>query len=530
MRKLLLLFAAALFAAPPAAAAEPTVELKIKAIKDLLPLAQYLGDLAGQGEQAEQGAKFVEAMAGKKGVIEGIDITKPIGFYATMTPNVIDSPMVVLVPVGDEKAFLNLLTGKLNLGPEKGDGDIYSVTVPNVPPKVYFKFHKGYVCVTVHNKATLDADTLLDPKDLFAKEQTSVLTLSVNLDRIPADVRKTVLGQMELKLADEKAKPAKTPAEEKAKALAIDATFAGVTSLFTDGKTASLSLNIDPKADDIGLDFSLTAKDGSDLKSLFASVAKRAAVAPLAAGKNAILSVAANLQIPESLMKKYSDVIDLAVGDALEKAKDNDRDAAKKFFDAVEPTLKAGTLQFGLSLSGSAGKHEVLAAVRTTSGKQIEALAKEFAPFIPEDKAKVKFDVEKVGAAALHEIVPPADEKVEKLFGKDKSVWLTTADDLFVVGFGGDATAAKKLARATPAPSPILAVELSVAWVTLLGDSKTKGEQSDALVRETFGDVKVRGNDTFKVLVTAGEKLSLNATIKGKALKLIAALGKKEKE
>lgn len=529
MRKLLLLFAAVLFAAP-ASAAEPTVELRIKAIKDLLPLAQYLGDLAGQGEQAEQGAKFVEAMAGKKGVIEGIDITKPIGFYATMTPNVIDSPMVVLVPVGDEKAFLNLLTGKLNLKPEKGDGDVYSVTVPNVPPTVYFKFHKGYVCVTAHNKSALDADTLLDPKELFAKEQTSVLTLSVNLDRIPADVRKTVLGQMELKFADEKAKPAKTPAEEKAKALAIDATFAAVTSLFTDGKAATLSLNIDPKTDDIGLDFSLTAKDGSDLKSLFASVAKRAAVAPLAAGKNAVLSVAANLQVPESLMKKYADVIDLAIGEALENAKGNDRDGAKKFFDAVEPTLKAGTVQFGLSLSGSGGKHEVLAAVRTTSGKQIEALAKEFAPFIPEDKAKVKFDVEKVGSAALHEIVPPADEKVEKLFGKDRSVWLTTSDDLFVVGFGTDAAAAKKLAQATAAPPPILAVEVSFARLMPIAEPKLKEEQFKSLIQEAFTDGKFEGNDTLKVLVTGGEKLSTSVTIKGKAVKLLASIDKKKKE
>lgn len=528
MRKLLLLFAVSLFAIPPVAAAEPTVELKIKAIKDLLPLAEYLGDLGGQAEQAEQGAKFIEAMAGKKGVIEGIDITKPIGFYATMTPAVVDSPMVVLVPVGDETAFLNLLKSKLNLAPEKGEDDVYTVVVPNVPPKVYFKFHKGYVCVAVHSKAALDEKSLLDPKEFFAKPESAILSLAVHLERIPAEVRKTVLGQIELKLADEKAKAAKTPVEEKAKALALDATLSGLASLMNEGKTATMKFNIDPKSDDIALEFALTAKDGTDLKSLLVSSAKRKAVATLAAAKDAIVSVAVNLQVPESMKKKYEELIDLVIADGLENAKGNDRDGAKRVFDVIEPTLKSGVLQMGLAMTPStSGKHELLTALRVVSGKEVEKLAKEFAPFIPEEQVKIKFDVEKSDSAALHEVIPPANNDIEKVFGKG-SVWLSMADDLFVVGLAPDGSAAKKLAATVAGPSPILAVEASLARLMPLAEPNTKPEIFKVLGQEVFADGKPAGKDTLKLNVAGGESLNVNLSIKGRAAKFLALLQKKK--
>lgn len=532
MRKLLILALAAVVSlpAPVLRAAEPTVELRIKAIKDLLPLAEYLGDLAGQGEQAEQGAKFVEAMAGKKGVIEGIDITKPIGFYATMTPAVIDSPMVVLVPVGDEKAFLNLLTGKLNLMPDKGEDDIYSINVPGVPPKVYFKFHKGYVGVTVHNKAALEGNAILDPKEFFAKPESAILALSVHLDRIPMEVRKTVLGQLELKLADEKAKPAKTPAESKAKALALDATYDGIAAILGDGKTASLKLNIDPKTDDIGLQFSFGGKPSTDLNKLLAGYSGRKAVAPTAAAKDAIVSLGVNVQVPEGMKKKYGELVDLLIAEGLENAKGNDRDAAKKVFDALEPSLKSGILELGAALTPTEdGKHEVLAALRVASGKGIEALLKEFAPFIPEGQAKVKFDVEKIGAANLHEIIPPVQAEAERLFGVSR-LWLSTADDLLVVGFAPGNAAVKKLAAAPAGTTPIIAFETSVARLMPIVEPQTKAEIFKVLNQEVFADGKPAGKDTIMLSVTGGDELKVNFTIKGRAAKFLALLQKKKAE
>ncbi len=509
-------------------AAEPTIELRVKAVKDLLPLAPYLADFAGQAEQAEQGVKFVEAMAGKKGIIEGIDITKPIGLYASMTPNVIDSPIVAFVPVGDETAFLNLLKGKINLSPEKGDGDIYSLNIPGVPPTVYFKFFNGYACVAVHNKSALSEDQLLDPTKFFEKKEDAVLALSVHFNRIPADVRKTFLGQLELKLADEKAKPAGSPAEEKAKAFVMDGMLNGIKKLMDEGKTASLKLQIDPKTDDIGLEFDLNATSGTDLNALLNSAVTRKSVAPLAAVKDAIVSVAVNVQVPETMKKNYGEIMDLVIAEALEKAQGNDRDVAKRFFEALEPTMKAGVFQLGLSLS-AAGKdqHEFLMALKVASGKEIEKLAKEFAPFIPEGQAKVNFDVEKLGSALLHQVIPPANDQVEKLFGKS-SVWLTTSDDLIVAGLSPTSDSVKKVAAFAAAPAPIVSVSVSVAQLMPIVEPKTNPAIFKSLNQDVFQSETFAGKDTFTLTVTGGNQLTVRLSMKGKAAKYLALLQQKK--
>lgn len=530
MRSILIAAAILAFGIMPIRAAEPTVEVKIKAIKDLLPLAEYLGDLGGVAEQADQGAKFIEAMAGKKGIIEGIDINKPIGFYASMTPAVVDSPMVVLIPIGDEKAFMNLLTGKLNINPEKEDDDVYSVTVPGVPPKVYFRFHKGYACATVLNKATLDAKNLIDPKDFFAKPETAIASVVVHVDRVPAEVRKTLLGQIELKLADEKAKAAKDPLEGKIRDFTIDGSLSSLAMLLNEGKTASLKLNIDPKTDDIGLEFALSGQTGSDLNSLLAAASRKKAIAPQAATRDAIVSASVNLQVPESFKKKYGELVDQIIAAGLDNAKGNDRDIAKKVLDAIEPSLKAGILEFGISLMPSSnGKHEILSALRVASGKGIESLAKELAPFIPADQVKIKFDVEKLGSATLHEIVPPANDETEKIFGSS-SLWLTTADDLLVLGFAPNSASAKKLAAAEPQNTPIFSFETSVTRLIPIVEPQTSPETIKVLIQEVYADGKPATKDTIKLTVNGGEQLSVGVSIKGRAAKFLALLQKKKQE
>lgn len=234
--------------------------------------------------------------------------------------------------------------------------------------------------------------------------------------------------------------------------------------------------------------------------------------------------------MPEKFQKRFADAVDLALGEALENAKGNDREGLKRFLDAIEPTLKSGVVQLGGSLTADGDKHAVLGAVRMTGGKDIEKLAKEFAPFIPENQAKVKFDVAKAGDTPVHQIVPPLEPKAEKLFGKDSSVWLATADDLFVAGFGGDSAAVKKVAQASAASSPIFAFEAGVGRLMPVVEDKLKPDQVKALVKDAFADVTVAGNDAVKFLVTGGEKLTVSLSAKGRALKLMALIDKKKKE
>src|SRR5262249_47045336 len=75
---------------------------------------------------------------------EGIDVKKPIGLYANVKTSLNESEVVLLLPIADEKTFLDFL-GALNLEPKKDKDDLYTLKIENVPVPVLFRFAHGYL-------------------------------------------------------------------------------------------------------------------------------------------------------------------------------------------------------------------------------------------------------------------------------------------------------------------------------------------------------------------------------------------------
>ena len=78
--------------------------------------------LAGK-EDMVQGVKAIlkNLQQGGKG-IEGIDPKRPFGLYATLTTEVINSPVTAMVPVADQDRLLSMLKERLDITPEKVEG------------------------------------------------------------------------------------------------------------------------------------------------------------------------------------------------------------------------------------------------------------------------------------------------------------------------------------------------------------------------------------------------------------------------
>ena len=510
--------------------AGPALEIRLRAVNDLLTSFEYIGESVGKGDEVKQAAALVKAFAGPKGV-EGIDIKRPFGFYGIVTPNVVDSPLVLMIPVADNEAFVNLLSGRLMLSPEKGDDGIYSLDVPNFNPKVYFTFANKYVYATVLNKKSIDPKTLIDPKTFFAKDDGSVMSITIHNDRIPEAVRKPVLGQIEQQLAAEKkkSKDNETPSERKSKEIALDGVMSAMVSLFTDSKTATLRLDVAPKSDDMTLDFTLVPKDGSELKQSLISAAKRTSVATIAGNaKYPVMSGAINLSVPESMRKPVDELVDLIVKEGIDKAKGDDKLAVEKVLNAIAPTLKSGNIQVGVALAGTAGQFEVLSALKVAKGKLIESTVKELAPFIPEDKGAFKFDLETIGEAKLHSATSN-DGAAKAMFGTN-AFWLTTADELLVLGIEPEAKGTKRIAAASPASSDILSAQFGFASIMPFAEKTIKPDTMKSIIKEAFGDELPEGKDTFSLRVKGGETLNVKATLKGKALRLLVLINDKKKE
>ena len=113
--------------------------VQVQSVDGLLAQLKYLGRLAGKEEEATQLQKIIEAKAGPKG-FEGVDTKRPAGLYGVVDQrNAIDSTLVVLVPVADEKDFVQLLKHfNLKVDKRKSD-DIYEIDVDESPFGVFFR-------------------------------------------------------------------------------------------------------------------------------------------------------------------------------------------------------------------------------------------------------------------------------------------------------------------------------------------------------------------------------------------------------
>src|SRR4051794_7192445 len=103
----------------------PTLIVRVRSLDGLISDARYLATLAGREEEAKQAEAFLKQFTGEKG-IEGLDTKRPMGLYGSLAGDVVNSEVVVLLPIADEQAFVALVK-RLNLNPDKDKDGIYTV-------------------------------------------------------------------------------------------------------------------------------------------------------------------------------------------------------------------------------------------------------------------------------------------------------------------------------------------------------------------------------------------------------------------
>ncbi len=534
LRKFVALVAAVVLSASPAfAQTGPSVEVRVRSVDDLLDKVEYLGDILNQAEGGKQAVAFVQNLADAKKGIEGIDPTRPVGLYGVLTKDVVDSPAILMIPLADEAAFLELLSGKLSLDPKKGENGVYEIAVPNVPAPVFFCFANKYVYVTVQDAKHLDAKKLTSPKDFFTKTDDAVLTAQVHLDRIPADVAKVVLGQYELKAAD--AKKAKLPGETDGafqfRGWQLDQLTDAVALLANHGKELNVRLVVEPKTDDLTLEATFTAKEGSPLAKLLKGLAGRtgsAAGLPLPAGGMARGSL--KLGLTSEAKKDFGSVLDVLVQEFLGTKKDFELQVAKMGLEAILPTLKAGEVEFGFHVSSpdAKGHFALLAAIKVTEGMRIDKALKQFAPFVPEDQGKLEIDVEKIGSIALHKATV-ANPALEAVFGT-KRIWIGTSETLLLVSVEPEGTAIRAAAKAVPSKVGIANASLAVSQLVAATEKGLSPEKLQALATEAFGKPTATGADAVTLTVVGGDSVKVRFNVKGKAVKFAALVDQEKKK
>ncbi len=534
MKRLLVLMAIAwapvysLAAEPPA----PAIEVRVKAVTDLTPIIEYAGDILIQPEAGKQFAEMIKTLgAGEKG-LEGLDATKPFGGYVRISENIADSAVVVLVPIKDETAFLGLLKDKLNVEAKKGKEDVYTIDIPQIPVgSIHFRFLHGYAYATIRNVRSIDAETVIKPADFFAVPVKSIAAATVHWDRFPTDVKKVMLGQIELQLVEMTKDFGGSELQKQARRGLLDVGVDMVKTMVEDGKDLTVSLDADPKADVISTRIKLVAKPKTALeKTLKSWVYRESTAASASVGKDPLLSLALIAKIPSGTHQKLAKLIDVLFDDALAGANDDAKPLVTKLVDAVSPSLKNDDLQLGLLIAKS-GKDDTLrlqAAAKADKGGELETVLKEFAPFLMGGEASVKFDAEKIGERNVHE-GNFTNMKLKDPFGTE-TVWIATSEDLVALGIDGDIKPLKAYLDAKPKKLPMLSLEISAAQFGRAVEKDLAADKYTGVIGKTFGKSGPIGRDTLKLTIAGGEELNVKLDIKGHAIKLFAAVDQEKKK
>ncbi|MBJ7344661.1 MAG: hypothetical protein JHD09_05210 [Gemmataceae bacterium] len=500
----------------------PGVVFRMQPINRLVENAFFLAEAVGMKEQAKMIEGSLKGLTGPKG-IEGIDPEKPIGLYGNIGPNLIDSEVVGLIPIADEKTFVEML-GKLNLQAKKGENGNYVMNIPNSPFPMFFKFKDGYMCATIRDEKGIDDKKLLSPKELLSVEKTGVMSISLNLSGLPEDLIKNIVPQIELQIAEAKQKkiPGETPAVQKLRNDVSEMLLQFIVQVFTQGDDLTMKVDMDRKAGDIGLGVSFKGKNGSELAKTIAGMGAGKSMGAGMISKDSVLHMNMNSVIPATARKDFIKVFQEGINKSIEDEKDaSKKGAMEKMAKALAPTLELGTMDAVMEVrKTSNGKFAFLTAMKIAEGKKIEEVIKLLYKDLPDsEKKKLSLDFAKAGDTNVHKVdilVQPADVKN---FGSEPGYLAISNDVILFAGGEKSLPLVNEALSSSAKPSPIF--EFEIAFNKAAGLLTKEFADAVEVAEKIFKENP--NSDKLKLTLEGGKELSLKMSMKSTVLTFFKA-------
>ncbi len=232
------LFTAAAFvllAASTLPAADPAVIISVKGFDELLADVGYLGEVVNQPQFGGLAQAMIGQMTGGQG-LKGLDGSKPIGAYITLSPEGQPEDIVVFVPVSDQKEFAATLA-MLAPNPEKV-GDLTQYQFAFNPNPVLAKAGAKYFFFAP------EADMLKETADP-SKLVTVPADISIELDltKIPDNLKELFVSQAEAQAAAKNQENAPDdPAQRAIQEGTTKLLNSGLRRMVLDGSRMTLSL------------------------------------------------------------------------------------------------------------------------------------------------------------------------------------------------------------------------------------------------------------------------------------------------
>jgi hypothetical protein len=518
-------------------AGTPTVVIRLDSINNLIEDVKYIANLSGQKDKADEGLGFIKSIVDEKGIDKAIDFNRPLAIYGSInTDNPMESTGALLVPVADEKHFLDLLEQN-QLTAEKGEDAVYTVNPQFSPVPFYFRFANKYAYIAAQNKSSVEKSNLLDPAKVFSSGKGLTFSAEFRLDQIPAEFRDMGVTLFETKVEEEKTKkiPGETEAQTTIRHKTIDEVTKQAATLIKEGGEIALSYNIDRKAGELKGEASFSGKAGSKLAAGIADLSKAKSLFAGLGASDSAMKLLAHLSLPEDLRKGLEPIVDDGIKEAVKHQTDaTKRERREKILKALEPTIKAGELDALFNMSGP-DKNQHYAffmGIKIREGKQVEAELRDLVRLVPErDRHKIKLDAEKAGGVSIHrvDIQEIYDEKLRSILG-DSPIYLAVRQDALLVGVGTEGLSLiKEAIKAEPKAAPQMELAISVAHLApLIGlaerlHEKNPTDEIRKASEEAFGKADKK-NDKIRITVEGGKSFRGTFTMSAPVIKFLGQL------
>src|SRR5262249_54880156 len=146
-------------------------------------------------------------------------------------------------------------------------------------------------------------------------------------------------------------KPGESDAQFKLRVAVVDELSAQAKAILYDGQTLTLKLNIDPKADELAMSATFTAKSGTRLASSISELGVANSVLANLSGPDTAMFLRGFIGMPKNLRKPFEVMVDEAMKEALAKEKDK-KELLALMFKSITPTLKAAEIDVAMEMRG----------------------------------------------------------------------------------------------------------------------------------------------------------------------------------
>jgi hypothetical protein len=520
----------ALVALPAAAPAQekpepPALIVRVRSLENLFESGKLLFEAAGKGQVLKQIEDLIKSKAGPKG-LAALDARRPLGLYARVGKDLSDLHAVLLVPVADEKGFLELLDA-LNLKSEKPVGGVHRIKQNALPFDLHFRFAHQYAYMTPLNPAALDPEALLSPAKLFPAKQTSALSLTLHLQRVPGMARQVLLQHLNDaldKALESKEKPA-NPAQQRFRDELVKELIRQLTAVVREGDELNATIDIDPKTRDLTADLTVTARPGTSLATMIEKLGEGKSLFTGLLRDDAAVNALVHYRLPERLRQALVGLIKEATRRSLAETTDEAKQKqVRQLIETLEPTFKSGAIDLAFSLRGpsASDRYTLVGGVRLEDGKKVAATLVALLKDLPKtERPKVKFNVEKVDGTAIHslDLSKGFDELTRGMFGEEP-LYLALKSNAAYFALGEDGLKAIKEALTAPAKAGA-PLRLEVSLVRLAAVMARTPEQLKAAKRLLTQSDEGR----VRLSLEGGERLRLRFVVNLNVVRLLSRLG-----